>query len=257
MITDKTPQHYRLTLEDAIQHYKDGLLTVKGLVYSYLRIRLKPDPNWKVTLHHKTVCELLGIGKTAFYKAISALAKENFITWESPGGIVVRLVAAKDSTIAETESTIAETESTIAETESTIAETETPKPSSGKGFGKPSNSYQSSTNSLSTEQREKFKAFCKRQADRLPRPVVMLERWIAKNHTELWEQYKQAYPDQPINPDRDKSSATVTKLKGRVEEKLDQLISAGKLHFKQNLLHIGYVVLPNGDADLAENWIAT
>lgn len=132
-------QHYRLTLADAIAKYQAGDLTAKGLVHFYILIRCKPG--WKIRLEHQKICQLLGIGRTAFYNAISRLKDEGSINWEAPQGILVSLSISEsfrecgmDSASADTESTIAEIESTIAECDSASAESKAPEALQDLGF---------------------------------------------------------------------------------------------------------------------------
>jgi len=87
-------QHYRMTQADAIAQYKDGLISSTALIYYYLKIKLAPD--WKMTLHQRSVCKELGISKAAFYKGIQRLKDKGLIDWEAPNGVVVSFVQSKD-----------------------------------------------------------------------------------------------------------------------------------------------------------------
>ena len=90
-----TQQYYRLTLEKAIAHYADGLITASGLLYFYLKIRLAPG--WKCTLHQREITEKLGISRAAFYKAIAKLSELGLIEFETPNGVTVTLSTKIDS----------------------------------------------------------------------------------------------------------------------------------------------------------------
>ncbi len=88
-------QHYRMTQADAIAQYKDGLISSTALIYYYLKIKLAPD--WKMTLHQRSVCKELGISKAAFYKGIQRLKDKGLIDWEAPNGVVVSFVQSEDT----------------------------------------------------------------------------------------------------------------------------------------------------------------
>jgi len=88
-------QHYRMTQADAIAQYKDGLISATALIYYYLKIKLAPD--WKMTLHQRSVCKELGISKAAFYKGIQRLKDKGLIDWEAPNGVVVSFVQSEDT----------------------------------------------------------------------------------------------------------------------------------------------------------------
>lgn len=88
-------QHYRMTQADAIAQYKDGLISSMALIYYYLKIKLAPD--WKMTLHQRSVCKELGISKAAFYKGIQRLKDKGLIDWEAPNGVVVSFVQSEDT----------------------------------------------------------------------------------------------------------------------------------------------------------------
>lgn len=67
-------QHYRLTLEDAIVHYKKGWITATALLYYYLEIRLQNG--WTTRELPQEIYKKLGFKKSAFYRAINQLVKE-------------------------------------------------------------------------------------------------------------------------------------------------------------------------------------
>lgn len=84
-----------MTQADAIAQYKDGLISSMALIYYYLKIKLAPD--WKMTLHQRSVCKELGISKAAFYKGIQRLKDKGLIDWEAPNGVVVSFVQSEDA----------------------------------------------------------------------------------------------------------------------------------------------------------------
>ena len=62
--------------------------------------------------------------------------------------------------------------------------------------------YSDLIKTLSEEEREKFRNFCERKTRQYNKPVVLLDRWIAKNFEELYGEYQKVYGQQ--------SSAAVT-----------------------------------------------
>jgi hypothetical protein len=132
-------QFYKMTLSEAISHYQQGDLTVKGLLHVYLKIKI--GPGWQLRKSQKEICEELGISKSGFYTGLSKLKAEGSINWSTPAttqycislpGRVSNLEneecgqefhdCGNESTIKESNSTIAESQSTIKESNSTIAE---------------------------------------------------------------------------------------------------------------------------------------
>ena len=180
------PQHYRLTLEDAIASYKLGLITAPGLLYYYLKIKLAPD--WRITLHQRKVSEELGISKATFYRALAKLQEDNLIDFESPSGLTVSWVR-QESQLCD-KSLNLETGSLNLETGSLNLETSTlSKPAHSNGSGDSPNYYQIFTKSLSEAERENFLEFGKKKAAQLPKPPQLTERWIEKNWEELRSQW--------------------------------------------------------------------
>ncbi len=171
------PQHYRVSLAKAIAHYQQGDLTAKGLLHFYLKIRIAPG--WTMKKTAKEICNELGIGKTAFYSALSKLKAEGSINWSTPANTQFSIslpfrecgndsvnaesqfaIAESDSVNAENDSVNAESQFAIAESDSVnaendsvnaesqfaIAENKSPEVPTGKVF---SNSPYSSSNLLS------------------------------------------------------------------------------------------------------------
>jgi hypothetical protein len=210
-------QHYRMILEEAIEHYQKGWITATALLYYYLRIRLKKG--WKVTLHQGEIKKQLGIPKTSFYRAIENLSKEGLINWEAPNGLVVELAdhyeldrgeeasllsSSQQNELIEshewdnsptngTESPTNGTESPTNGTESPTNGTESPsKLSPNKDSSDSSNYYQIFINSLSKSEREKFFDFVKEEIKDFKPQIKDLEAWLAsKNQAgqNRWEIY--------------------------------------------------------------------
>ena len=211
MNNSKSQQHYRLTWEEVITHYQEGLITAPGLLYYYLKIRLAPG--WKMTLHQREITEKLGISRAAFYKAISKLNQQGLIEFEAPNGITVMPSTNGDSRLrsethstngdsrlqsethstngdsrlqSETHSINGDSQSTIGdsslqmETPSLRSETRTPKkPLPRQRYGDSPDSYQIFLNSLSKEAREKFLDFVREKVKNFNHPINDLEAWLA------------------------------------------------------------------------------
>lgn len=85
-----TQQHYRVTLEQAcakracgIAHYQRSDLTAKGLVHFYIKLLIEPNTQIKIGSSQEKVCQELGIGKSAFYNALTRLKMEGAIDLEA------------------------------------------------------------------------------------------------------------------------------------------------------------------------------
>jgi X-X-X-Leu-X-X-Gly heptad repeat protein len=216
-------QHYRMTLSEAIEHYRKGWITATALLYYYLKIRLKRG--WKVTLHQREIKKRLGIPKSSFYRAIENLSKERLINWETPNGLVVELVG--DNEIDEDkeippphdyqqdkpieshrwDSSLTDgTESLTNGTGSLTDGTKTPdKPSPSINSSDSSNFYQFFINSLSESERENFLIFVKKQ-------INDIEAWLAsinKAGQNRWEIYYQKFQASSITNSKDSQKCPV------------------------------------------------
>jgi hypothetical protein len=206
-------QFYRLTLDRAIADYQDGLITATGLLRYYLKIRYAPG--WKIRLNPEEICSLLGFTKATFYKALAKLKKLGraeigkltliplVFTEEE---IAESVDIAKDSPTVEPESPTVYSESPIEEQESPTGKSSlqlenltSPKaPEIKNNSDSPDsslNSYQSFSNSLSNSQRESFLTFCQQQANQLPKPPVLVKKWIQRNWEELRSLWRKKSPD--------------------------------------------------------------
>lgn len=277
-------QHYRLTLQDAIAHYQQGDLTAKGLLHFYLKIRLKPG--WTLRETQKEICQKLGISRAAFYSALSRLRAEGSIQWTTPANTQFSISLGvcecrqqstsmdEESTFVDSVSTNVDEESTTVDSlstsmdeKSTIVENKSPKSLPDKGFSdspnSSSNSFQFFFNSLSEETRESFLANCKYEASRLPKPVVLLDSWIAAHYQELWSIFIKKYPRFDLKAKQqnshknkdcgsDKNSAAA---ENSALWEIQEAIADGRLHPRQNQIERGFVILPNGDAMFLSEWL--
>ncbi len=180
-----TQQFYQLTLSEAINLHKCGLIQTPALLYFFLRTRLAPS--WKMTLHQKEISQHLGISRTAFYKAIQKLKDKGLIDWEAPNGLVVTV--AESATLSQKVQpcrkkcdSVAESATTVAESATTVAESATSTPlkaSSSKGSSGSPYSYQIFIKSLSDVAREKFLNFVKEKIKDFPKPINDVQAWLA------------------------------------------------------------------------------
>ena len=193
-------QFYKLTLDRAIADYRDGLITATGLLRYYLKIRYAPG--WKIRLNPQEICSLLGFTKATFYKALGKLKK---LGRAEIGKLnLIPLTLTEEEEIEEKQdSPTVDTQSPIVESESPTKEKESPSGKSSlqsENFTPPqppkikadsdspdssSNSYQLFSSSLSDSQRENFLGFCQQQASQLPKPPVLVKKWIQSNWEEL------------------------------------------------------------------------
>ncbi len=203
-------QFYKLTLDRAIADYRDGLITATGLLRYYLKIRYAPG--WKIRLNPQEICSLLGFTKATFYKALAKLKKLGRAEIGKLNLIPITLTEEEeveekqDSPTVNTQSPTVESESPTEEQKSPSGFSSrpsenltTPKPPKTKANGDSpdidSNSYQSFSNSLSDSQRENFLGFCQQQASQLPKPPVLVKKWIQSNWEELRSLWCKKSPD--------------------------------------------------------------
>jgi hypothetical protein len=158
-------QFYPVTLQDAIRHHRSGDLTAKGLLHFYLKIKLKPG--WKLSKSQKTICRELGIGRTAFYSALSRLKTEGSITWSVPENTRISIslresaIPDEQSAIPDEQSAIPDEQSAIPDEQSAIPDEESLEPLPQKDSRNPSDfSSNSSSNSsqsfFSGQKKENF-----------------------------------------------------------------------------------------------------
>lgn len=203
-------QFYKLTLDRAIADYRDGLITATGLLRYYLKIRYAPG--WKIKLNPEEICSLLGFTKATFYKALAKLKKLGRAEIGKLNLVPVTLTEEseadekQDSLTVDTQSPTVDTQSPTEEKESPSGKSRRPlenstppqSPKTKADSDSPdssSNSYQSFSNSLSNSQRENFLGFCQQQANQLPKPPVLVKKWIQNNWEELHSLWCKKSPD--------------------------------------------------------------
>ena len=217
------PQHYQVTLADAIAHYQRGDLTAKGLLHFYFKIRLKNG--WTLKETQKEITDKLGISRAAFYSALSKLKAEGSINWSTPANTKFSIslnsfdinestIEDDQSTNQDSQSTIVDSQSAIVDNQSTIVDSasfivtgEKPQAKQSKGLEKLSysSSYSSSdvlstfTSSLSSDaEREIFEKFCLEAASRMPTQPTLISRWVEKNARSLIEEYQLRVVDRKV-----------------------------------------------------------
>ncbi|WP_029634449.1 hypothetical protein [Scytonema hofmannii] len=216
-----------MTLQDAIEKYHAGDITIKGLIHFYILIKCKPG--WKIKIDYDSIKQLLPVSKSSFYHVISCLKKEGVIAWEAVKGILVSRITPDNETsisvpsksytepdsrildsesgILDSESGILDSESGIPDSESEIPDSEPPKPATQSNCSDSPDLNQSLdqllNNSLSNEQeREDFIEFGKKKAASLPKPPSLSLSWIRAHFTELfdiWQKQSGAITNQASN----------------------------------------------------------
>jgi predicted transcriptional regulator len=74
------PQHYPVTLTDAIAHYQSGDLTAKGLLHFYFKIHPENLTSvWESAIEVEEIRTKLGIEKSTFHSALNRLHEEKAI----------------------------------------------------------------------------------------------------------------------------------------------------------------------------------
>ncbi len=195
-------QFYQLTLKDALTQYQAGFLSSAGLLFNYLKIKFAPG--WKMQINQQKVCQELGLSRDQFYRGLK-LIKQHFpnLKLYRTTALVGEFEAQNDTTVnepvapatnsvVETANSSVDSPKPVAPTANRVVETATnapPKPAKTKANSdlpdSSSNSYQLFSNSLSDSQRENFLAFCQQQANQLPKPPVLVKKWIQRNWEEL------------------------------------------------------------------------
>jgi len=203
-------QFYKLTLDRAIADYRDGLITATGLLRYYLKIRYAPG--WKIRINPEEICSLLGFTRATFYKALGKLKKLGRAEIGKLNLIPLTLTEEsetdekQDSPTVDTQSPTVESKSPTVESNSPTgfsslqSENLTPPnpPKIKADSDSPdsdSNSYQTFLASLSDSQRENFLVFCQQQASLLPKPPVLVNKWIQHNWSELRSLWCKKSPD--------------------------------------------------------------
>ncbi len=201
-----TQQFYKMTLADAINDYKQGLISATTLLYYYCKITIKPG--WKQTLHQQEISKKLGISKPAFYKSIARLKEKNLIDFETPNGVVVSIpgestdcpiigqIGDSSGQIIDSSGQIVDSSGQIGDSSGQIGDSKNPKPASNKASSDSpdlySDSYQIFIKSLSDRERENFLKFGLEEAKKLPKPPTLPMKWIERNADELrakWESF--------------------------------------------------------------------
>jgi hypothetical protein len=201
-------QFYQLTLKDALNQHQAGFLSSAGLLFNYLKIKFAPG--WKMQINQQKVCQELGLSRDQFYRGLK-LIKQHFPNLKlyrttalvgefeeldnpSPDNDATenQPVAPATNLVVETANSVVSSPKTVAPTANQVVETATDTPPKARKIkansdspDSSSNSYQSFSLSLSDSQRENFLAFCQQQANQLPKPPVLVKKWIQRNWEEL------------------------------------------------------------------------
>ena len=201
-------QFYQLTLNDALTQYQAGFLSSAGLLFNYLKIRFAPG--WKMQINQQKVCQELGLSRDQFYRGLK-LIKQHFPNlklyrttalvgeFESQNNTTVnKPVVPATNSVAEVVSSSVDSPRPVASNANRVVETAIKAPSQPskiKASSDSPNSYQSFLDSLSQSQRENFLDFCQQQASQLPKPPVLVKKWIQNNWEELRSLWCKKSPD--------------------------------------------------------------
>ncbi|MDJ0636765.1 MAG: hypothetical protein QNJ34_26535 [Xenococcaceae cyanobacterium MO_188.B29] len=205
-------QFYQLTLKDALTQYEAGFLSSAGLLFNYLKIKFAPG--WKMQINQQKICQELGLSRDQFYRGLK-LIKQHFPSlklyrttalvgeFETQNNTTVnKQVAPATNSVVETANSSVDSPKPVAPTANRVVETATDTPpkapknkASSDSPDSSSNSYQSFSNSLSQSQRESFFKFCEQQANQLPKPPVLVKKWIQSNWEELRSLWCKKSPD--------------------------------------------------------------
>jgi hypothetical protein len=211
-------QFYQLTLKDALNQYQAGFLSSAGLLFNYLKIKFAPG--WKMQINQQKVCTELGLSRDQFYRGLK-LIKQHFPNLKlykttslvgefeeldnpSPDNDATenQPVAPVTNSVVETANPVVSSPNSVAPTANRVVETATNTPPQAPEIKKnsdlpdsSSNPYQSFSLSLSDSQRENFLAFCQQQANQLPKPPVLVKKWIQRNWEELRSLWRKKSPD--------------------------------------------------------------
>lgn len=152
-------------------------------------------------INQQKVCQELGLSRDQFYRGLK-LIKQHFpnlklyrttaLVVETQDNTVNEPVAPATNPVVETANSSVDSTKPVAPTANRVVETATNASSklaknkaSSDSPDSSSNSYQSFSNSLSQSQRENFLSFCQQQANQLPKPPVLVKKWIQNNWEEL------------------------------------------------------------------------
>ncbi len=218
-----THQFYQLRLDEAIADYRAGLITATGLLKYYIRIRFAPS--WQIILNPIEVCQLLGLAKPTFYKA---LAKLKQLGWRF--GKSVQIIGESDARVRDnTDPSVDKDDPTVEKddpvrdspdpTENKIIRSSNKKAETPSQRNKPSDLPDSSPDnnqsfsnsllnseiqqtkrpsrdayadfwgSLPTEEREKFLDFVRKKTEHFSNPIVHIHDYLASKNRYL-EFYK-------------------------------------------------------------------
>lgn len=193
-------QHYRMTLQDAIQQYNDGCITGIGLVNLFFQIELKHG--WKKRYTPQDIYTKLGISKATFYRAIAKLQTLGYITFEVHGEITITNTNGNQAESLNVDKPVSDLRQPVSDlrqksqtcdNQSQTCDNQTPKPAPELTSSNSPDyihiSSQSFIQSLSQGERENFLKFCQEKASQMPKPPILLTKWIEANAEDLKAQW--------------------------------------------------------------------
>ena len=91
----KAPPHHRLTFDDVMRDFRDGLLTPSGALFYAVSATRKQGETLRI--NPSALAKTLGIKRTAYYRALSALTIQKRLEFEAIE-MVVRIPIDDDGT---------------------------------------------------------------------------------------------------------------------------------------------------------------
>lgn len=188
-------QFYQLTLEDAIAHRDQGIISDSTLVFYLFKIRFKEG--WMINIDKfKEFCLGYDISIHQFYRGLKKIQKVftefkcTKITVasipQSNTALNAEPVAESAELIAESAEPVAENANSLAESAEPVAKNANPTPveplpnkQPSDSPDKNSDSYSNFVSSLSQSEREKFLDFVKEKTKNLNQPINDIEAWLA------------------------------------------------------------------------------
>ncbi len=156
------------------------------------------DTRIKVT----DIANITGLKKGTVSKALHTLSEKGYINLEIVEAIVsINSFPIRNKVSHKKQSFLQETLTHHRKPPRTVGNDRRLEPASAIDSKPPKNNKISLSDSLSEEEREKFSAFCLKKASELPKPPVLVEKWISKHLAELLEAFKKESAQKP-NPSK-------------------------------------------------------
>ena len=140
--TIEKPCRYRMTWEQTLQDYEDGLITPRGLIYYSVATRTR-----RLKINVATYCKELKLHRATYYRSLGALTARKRLNADAPGGMILSMPDAENedqepesfttsalSLSCDTHSHDSDTHSHDSDTHSHDSDTPKMKPAQGASF---------------------------------------------------------------------------------------------------------------------------